>query len=73
MVYGQCDSYFVESYDHRGMMAKEKALALDYHIKKQCQLHIAQDLSELARDQYQDDHLEHMERMEVDTRASTFI
>ena len=65
MVYHQCDSYFVESYDHRGMIAKEKALALENHIKKQRQLHIAQDLSEIARDDYQDDHLEHMERMEV--------
>ena len=61
----QCDTYFVESYDLSESEAGENARALEKHLKRQRQKALAQDLSELAYEEYFDDHLRHMQHMEV--------
>ena len=61
----QCDTYFVESSDPSQYELEENTRALERHFKKQRQLALAEELSELAQDEYQDDHLRHMEVMEV--------
>ncbi|MCJ1313561.1 hypothetical protein MMC25_007240 [Agyrium rufum] len=69
--YKPCDSYFVEGhdaqFDFRDQQSREKTQAMEKHIRKQRQLRLAENLSIIARDDYQDDHLLHMERMEVET------
>ena len=50
-----CDSYFVESHDD--------------HVKRQTQLAIAEDLSQLAIYEYGDCIQQHMEDMEVKRHA----
>ena len=64
--YGHCDSYFTMSNDdHRETARKEHARAYEEHQKKQTQLRMAEELSQLAKEEYGADILAHMEDQEV--------
>ena len=73
MAYPQCNSYFVESYTQNEILEREKNdKAIERYIKKQQQLVMAEELEELARAEYYEDHLVHMEQMEVCALYSIF-
>lgn len=67
--YGYCDSYFVESHDDddglfaRAAAERERARG----SAKLRQKAIAEDLSRQTAEEYQEDILDHMERMEAET------
>lgn len=61
-----CDSYFVEAHDASARAIRAEAREHENMVKKQTQLAIADDLSELASQEYGAEVLQHMERMEVD-------
>lgn len=63
--YQACDSYFVETdpYDAAVVRAEEKERAK--FVARERQIAIGEELSYLAREEYQEDHLAHMEQMEV--------
>jgi len=65
--YGYCDSYFVENYDENdGIYAKAAAdRGRQRVMAKVQQRHMAQELSQLTSEEYIEDILDHMERMEV--------
>ena len=72
--YQICDSYFVLSgADHREMARKENANAYEKHQKEQRQLELAQELSELANEEYGLDILNHMEEQEVSKFTTVLI
>lgn len=58
-----CNSYFVESHD--GRMLRDELRERERHVKRQTQLAIAEELSQLASAEYRGDILAHMESMEV--------
>lgn len=60
-----CNSYFVESHDDREKRFRDELRERELHAKRETQLAIAEELSELASYEYRDDILEHMGRMEV--------
>ena len=62
---GSCDSYFVESHEERGRSYREALRERERHVKRQTQLAIAEELSQIASVEYYQDVLEHMEAMEV--------
>ena len=62
---GSCDSYFVESHDERGKPYREALRERERHVKRQTQLAIAEELSQIVSVEYYEDVLEHMESMEV--------
>lgn len=64
-----CDSFFEESYDDAGRIQRAHALEQIKCFKRERQIAIAEDLSELAKAEYQDDFLSHMEQMEVRRRG----
>ena len=64
-VQGSCDGYFVESHDDRGRLYREALLERERHVKRQTQLAIAEELSQIVSVEYYQDVLEHMESMEV--------
>jgi len=67
--YGFCESYFVDSHDDddgvyaRAASERERARG----VAKLRQKALAEELSQLTADEYQEDILDHMERMEVGT------
>jgi len=67
--YGYCDSYFVEDHDEdrsfqmRAQKAREAARASNKIKQKK----IAEELSRLTADEYEEDILDHMEMMELET------
>ena len=61
----QCDSYFVESHDDRARAFREDMRERERLMKRQTQLAIAEDLSNLTSAEYREDILHHMEKMEV--------
>ncbi|KAK5113630.1 hypothetical protein LTR62_003257 [Meristemomyces frigidus] len=67
--FGYCDSYFVENHeDDDGIFARaasERERARG--VAKLRQRALAEELSRLTADEYQDDVLDHMERMEAET------
>lgn len=65
--YGFCDSYFVDSHDDtEGMFARAAAeRERQRGLAKQRQKELAQNLSQLTAEEYQEDVLDHMEFMEV--------
>ena len=67
MVYQQqiCDSYFVETHTDREKRFREEMREHERFAKKQTQLDIAEELSQLASQEYREDVLKHMELMEV--------
>ena len=60
-----CDSFFEESYDDAGRIQRAHALEQNRCFKREKQIAIAEELSELAKAEYQEDFLSHMEQMEV--------
>lgn len=60
-----CDSFFAESYDDAGRIQRARALEQTKYFKQERQMAIAEQLSELAKAEYQEDLLSHMEQMEV--------
>ena len=60
-----CDSFFEESYDDAGKLQRARALEQEKCSKRERQILIAEELSELAKAEYQEDILIHMEQMEV--------
>ncbi|KAI4146266.1 MAG: hypothetical protein L6R39_003521 [Caloplaca ligustica] len=62
-----CDSYFVEAHDASARAIRAEAREHENMVKKQTQLAIADDLSELASQEYGAEVLQHMERMELET------
>ena len=59
------DDYFVESYDDHGKPYRENAKVQEQQKKREIQCAIAEELSQLASEEYRDDILSHMEKMEV--------
>ena len=62
-----CDSYFVESHDDPGRIFRQDAKERERHVKRQTQLFIAEQMSRMASEEYREDVLKHMEKMEVRT------
>lgn len=62
-----CDSYFVvDDDDHREKRCRrETTKEYEEHQKKQIQLRMAQELSQLAEEEYGSDILRYMEEQEV--------
>ena len=60
-----CDSYFIESHTDYDQQYREELREREKYFKRQRQLHIAENLSELASVEYREDILRHMEHMEV--------
>ncbi|KAF2741284.1 G1/S-specific cyclin CLN2 [Polyplosphaeria fusca] len=67
--YGHCDSYFVESHDDGFYAIRAEARERARAIAKLQQRAIADELSKLTADEYQEDIMEHMEYMESQTLA----
>lgn len=65
--YGYCDSYFVENHgDDDGTFARAAAERdRARQVNKLRQKALAEELSRLTGDEYQEDILDHMEHMEV--------
>lgn len=60
-----CDSYFVESHGDPEKRFRDELRERERFAKRQTQLAIAEELSELASHEYRTDILLHMEEMEV--------
>jgi len=67
--FGYCDSYFVETHDDdEGVFARAAAeRERARNVARLRQKSLAEELSRLTADEYQDDVLDHMERMEAET------
>lgn len=67
--YGYCDSYFVENHESDDGIYAKAAAERDRHqqISRLRQKALAQELSAGTADEYQEDVLDHMERMEAET------
>ncbi|CAA9965545.1 G1/S-specific cyclin CLN2 [Pyrenophora teres f. maculata] len=63
--YGQCDSYFVESNDDGIYAMRAEARERHRAVSKMQQRAIADELSKLTADEYQEDIMQHMMHMEV--------
>lgn len=63
--YPPCESYFVESHDECGRPIRDDGLERRRRMNLLTQGAIAATLSQQARDEYLDDILHHMEKMEV--------
>ena len=61
----QCDSYFVESHDDRERRFRDDIREQERQAKRQMQVAIAEQLSDIASQEYREDHLRQMEQMEV--------
>lgn len=60
-----CDSYFVESHDDHESRFRDEMREHERLAKRQTQIGIAEELSQLASYEYRDDILKQMEKMEV--------
>jgi hypothetical protein len=63
--YGQCDTYFVESQDDGVYAMRAEARERARVLAKSQQRSIAEDLSKITAEEYQEDIMDHMEYMEV--------
>jgi len=64
--FGNCDSYFVVDGNERGeMMRKEAAKVTENRQKKLRQEAMAQELTQIAKEEYGADIIRHMEEQEV--------
>lgn len=59
------DDYFVEPCDDRGRSFRANSRLEEQQRKREIQFEIAEELSQLDSDEYRDDILMHMEKMEV--------
>lgn len=69
--YGQCDSYFVESHDDGIYAMRAEARERHRAVSKMQQRAIADELSKLTADEYQEDIMQHMIHMEVSDCRNT--
>lgn len=60
-----CDSFFEESYDDADRIQRARAFGQLKVLNRERQIALAEGLSELAKAEYQEDFLSHMEQMEV--------
>ena len=58
-------SYFDGSHDDQDRILRDSIREQERQLKRQKQAAIAEELSMIASDEYREDHLEHMEAMEV--------
>jgi hypothetical protein len=65
--YGNCDSYFVESHDDGVYAMRAEARERHRAVSKMQQRAIAEELSRLTADEYQEDIMQHMMHMESQT------
>lgn len=65
--YGYCDSFFMESEDDGIYAIRAEERERSRAIARMRQRAIAEELSKLTADEYQEDILDHMERMEGET------
>lgn len=65
--YGHCESYFVESQDDGIYVARAEARERHRTISRMQQRALAEELSRLTADEYQEDIMQHMMHMEVST------
>ncbi|KAF2876968.1 G1/S-specific cyclin CLN2 [Massariosphaeria phaeospora] len=65
--YGQCDSYFVEAHDDGIYAVRAEARERARAIARLQQRALAEELSRLTADEYQEDIMDHMEHMESQT------
>ena len=63
--YGHCDSYFVESHDDGIYAIRAEARERARNIARMQQRALAEELSKLTAEEYQQDIMEYMEYMEV--------
>jgi hypothetical protein len=63
--YGLCDSYFVESHDDGIYAMRAEARERHRAVSRMQQRAIAEELSRLTADEYQEDIMQHMIHMEV--------
>ena len=61
----RCDSYFVEAHDDRERRYRDELREQERLAKRQMQIAIAEQLSDIASQEYRDDHLRQMEKLEV--------
>lgn len=61
------DDYYVETYEDLGKSFRERGQLEEQRRKREKQFAIAEELSQLASEEYRDDILDHMETMEVRT------
>ena len=62
----------MESHDDRETRFRQEMRERESHAKRQTQLAIAEELSQLASYEYRDQILEHMEMMEVKRLATRY-
>lgn len=60
-----CDSYFVESHDDQARAIRDGIRQREKKKNRQTQAAIADELSLLTSNEFREDILQHMERMEV--------
>ena len=65
--HGYCDSYFVESHEDQERRRRDDIRECERQRKRNTQVALAQHLSDLASQEYRDEHLREMEKMEVGT------
>ena len=58
-------SYFDDSHDDQDKVIRDAIREQEKQLNRQKQAAIAEDLSIIASDEYREDHLNHMEAMEV--------
>ena len=58
-------SYFDDSHNDQDRIMRDGILEQERQLKRQKQAAIAEELSMIASDEYREDHLDHMEAMEV--------
>jgi hypothetical protein len=63
--YGHCDSYFVEGNDDGIYVIRAEARERARAIARMQQRALAEELSRLTTEEYQEDIMDHMEYMEV--------
>lgn len=68
--YGHCDSYFVESHEDGVYAMRAEARERHRAVSRMQQRAIAEELSRLTADEYQEDVMQHMMHMEVCTVVS---
>lgn len=63
--YGQCSTYFTETDDNDAHIQRQQARKRAQAVARQTQRNLAEELSNVTCDEYQDEILNCMEQMEV--------
>ncbi|PWW78539.1 hypothetical protein C7212DRAFT_343241 [Tuber magnatum] len=67
MAYQPCDSYFVEDMEQDGVFAARRSRQEKARMDAETQMEIADEMSRMVSEEYQEDILDHMEVMEAET------